>query len=153
MSMRISELSRASGVPVPSSDHAAQAAAYFDETADAFTEADAVNSAMYAAILRAQALASCGDAVRAQAQLVEIDHLARVQPSNAWKHAVDIEVARALVDAVAGRTSAAVDRLLAVASFLTHPPPELTILPLRGCEGRGPRTLGCASVLLARAVG
>ena len=45
------------------------------------------------------------------------------------------------------------DRLLAVASFLTHPPPELTILPLRGCEGRGPRTLGCASVLLARAVG
>jgi DNA-binding NarL/FixJ family response regulator len=95
--------------------HAADAVAYFDENADALTEADAFNNALFAATCRAEAFASCGDAVRAQAQLDEIDRLAEAQPRSAWKHAVAIETARALVDGCAGRTSAAAARLLAVA--------------------------------------
>ena len=95
--------------------HAADAVAHFEENAAASTEADAINNGLFAATRRAEALASCGDAVRAQAQLDEIDRLARSQPRSAWKYAVDIETARALVEGCAGRTSAAAARLLAVA--------------------------------------
>ena len=95
--------------------HPTDAVACFDEHADALTEADALGHELTTATSRAHALASCGDAVRGRAQLDEIDRLAKEQPRTAWRHAVAIETARALVDGCAGRTSAAADRLLAIA--------------------------------------
>lgn len=109
--------------------HPADAVAYFDEHAEAIAEADAINNALFAATCRAEAFASCGDAVRAQAQLDEIDRLAQAQPGSAWKYAVDIETARALVDGCAGRTSAAAARLLAVADA-GHDDPASEIVAL-----------------------
>ncbi|MGH9224406.1 MAG: LuxR C-terminal-related transcriptional regulator [Acidimicrobiales bacterium] len=122
--------------------HAAQGVAYFNETVDAFSEADALNNVLWAAICRAEALASCGDADRAQAQLDEIDRLAQAQPRTAWKHTVDIERARALADGAAGRTSAAAARLLAaVDAGHNNPAGEITAL----CEavrfGADPRAV------------
>ena len=93
---------------------AADAVTYFNETAQALTKADPLNTALRLAIYRAEAHAYCGQAGEAQAQLVEMDRLARIQPRNARRCAVDMEIARAIVDGVAGKTSAAVDRLLAL---------------------------------------
>ena len=109
--------------------HAADAVAYFDENAHALTEADAGDNALFAATCRAQALATCGDPVRAQAQLDAIDRMAQSHPRNFRKHVVDIETARAMVDGCAGRTSAAVARLLAVADAgHDDPAAEITAL-------------------------
>lgn len=122
--------------------HAAQAVAYFNETADAFTEADALNNVLWAAICAVEAFAGCGDTDGAQAQLDEIDRLARAQPRTAWKHTDNIERVRALADAAAGRTSAAAARLLAVADA-GHGNPEAEITAL--CEavrfGADPRAV------------
>ena len=63
--------------------HAVDALAYFDENADALTEADAGDNALFAATLHAKALASCGDPVRAQAQLEELGRMAQAHPRSA----------------------------------------------------------------------
>lgn len=107
-------VSMLSGVLAMRRGHATDAVSYLDEAADALTEADPVNNALFAAICRAEAFAYMGDVDRAQAQLDEIERLAAEQPRSAWRQATFIETVRALVEGAAGQTSAAVSRLLAV---------------------------------------
>jgi ATP/maltotriose-dependent transcriptional regulator MalT len=107
-------VSMLSGVLAMRRGHATDAVAHLDEAADALTEADAVNNALFAAICRAEAFACIGDVDRAEAQLDEIERLAAEQPRSAWRQATFIETVRALVEGAAGQTSAAVARLLAI---------------------------------------
>ena len=122
--------------------HAVDALAYFDENADALTEADAGDNALFAATLHAKALASCGDPVRAQAQLEELGRMAQAHPRSARQLAVDIETARAMVDGCAGRTSDAAARLLTVADAgHDDPTGEITALYEALRLGADPRSV------------
>jgi ATP/maltotriose-dependent transcriptional regulator MalT len=95
--------------------HAGTAVAYLEETAEALTEADAMNNALFVALTRVEAHAMHGDPDRAQALLAEVERLALAHPHHARRQAAEIETAHAQVAASAGRTSAAAARLLAVA--------------------------------------
>ena len=131
--------------------HATDAVAYLDEAAASLTDADAMNDGLYTATMHVSALALHGDADRAAAVLEQVERLAQLQPRNAEKHAPLIATARALVEGAAGRTSAAAERLLAVAGAgHNHPAGEITALYEALRHGADPRAV--ADGLRARLV-
>ena len=130
--------------------HIDDAIAALEVAVDAPDGADPVNNVLSALIALATAHAQGGDAAAAERVLARVDAQRQAQPRLARRLAPELEVARALTEAAAGRVSAAIQRLLACAGAgHEHPLAEAECLYATLRLGADPRPV--AEPLAARA--